>query len=282
MIPSLLYDNSFDAVLSWGWRWLSLVLLVFLSRNSLLRTREVYADIRVSIWESKFVTVLKSLKFHGAISPSSLWEMVSNHPNFLTRYTAISDPSVFFKPNFMDTFITGAVAGVAIENLSYFLPYLSDIFTYFLPYLSDILTYLVVSETIAILAISPFVVGVISLNLWFMKLVAVRRKTSLFAGLLGVCFGIGLIAGLMMSFASFEGVFVFFSFDINAVIFFAIFLITIFSYFYWLGECSSIWAEEVSTHLGYRHFNFIGLIVRCVIFTEVLGFLLMLSDIVLT
>ncbi len=61
---SLIYLGSFPFAFNLGWRILALTVLVYLTRNSVLRAREYYADVRASLWDgaaSSLDRVLKAL-----------------------------------------------------------------------------------------------------------------------------------------------------------------------------------------------------------------------------
>ena len=57
-----LVTQSVDTVVGVTWRFLALAALVYLTRNAVLRSREIYADVRASVGERAFAAILRVLE----------------------------------------------------------------------------------------------------------------------------------------------------------------------------------------------------------------------------
>ncbi len=117
----------FNQTLNIGWRVLVLSILIYLTRNAILRTREVYADVRASVWDdhgiqkgqiSALSRVLKTFPSSGRAH----WRyLLRKHPDPQQRYQALSDTSMLFRMGFWDAFAVGVVVTAAISSLSFLL-----------------------------------------------------------------------------------------------------------------------------------------------------------------
>ncbi len=117
----------FDQALAVGWRILALSVLIYLTRNAVLRTREVYADVRALVWDEHDATqgqvgALSRLLKAPLTSRGSHWSyLLRKHPDPQKRYGALNDTSLLFRVGFWDAFAVGVVATAAISGLSFLL-----------------------------------------------------------------------------------------------------------------------------------------------------------------
>jgi len=169
---------------TWSWRLAALSLLVYLTRSSFLRTREVYADIRASAWDGPagaLPRVLDRLPRPGL--PAWLRPLAA-HPDPSRRQRWLDHPDALFGLGFWEAFGTGAAVGVAN---------------------TDIATMVIAwnpraALTIPGIAASGLVVslmgaGTVGLGLWRAALAAAARASAV-RGTTAV--GLGLGAGLVL------------------------------------------------------------------------------------
>ncbi len=95
--------------------------LVYVIRNGVLRARELYADVRASLWDGPdgaLVRVLESLQ-----RPEHRWlgPILRMHPDPHARRLAVENPGRLFRLNFWDTFVAGVAAGIVLPDLVYLL-----------------------------------------------------------------------------------------------------------------------------------------------------------------
>lgn len=196
-----------DYLLSIGWRVLVLTGLVYLTRNSVLRVRELYADVRASVWDGPggaLTRALESLplpkcggrllgKLEAWIFPRSGWrlKLLHDHPDPSERSLAVRDPRALFRASFWDAAATGLAMMVAFQSVAF-------LFSALL--FGTGLT--MMSYAFAALIYAPLAAGLIGVCAWRNALAArvdggdASRGLSLLA--LGL--GVGSCVGLRLSF----------------------------------------------------------------------------------
>ncbi len=106
-------DSFLDMIRAGG-----LVALVYLTRNAVLRAREIYADVRASVWDGPtgaLDRVLASLPWRYA----GRWRLLMQlHPDKDERRRILIDTRGMFNQGPMEAFGAGVAAGVAFVNLS--------------------------------------------------------------------------------------------------------------------------------------------------------------------
>jgi hypothetical protein len=130
-----------------------LALLVYLIRNAVLRTREVYADLRASSWGETGQALDQMLARLGKPEKSKFKALMQVHPDPSYRREILKDPTPLFRMNFWDSLATGIAASISflsLEALAYgFLPG------------STLLPSLIAASLLASLA-----AGVVGLEVW--------------------------------------------------------------------------------------------------------------------
>ncbi|MCK5427884.1 MAG: M48 family metalloprotease, partial [Anaerolineales bacterium] len=173
-----------------GWRLLGLTALVYLTRNAVLRAREMYADVRASVWdgpEGALRRVLKTL-VHPA---GGRWRsVVSVHPDPDDRERTLDDTDRLFRLGFWDAFGTGVAAMIAYSGFQFWLGLITK------PSLVlDILEALG-----AALIFAPLVVGVVGSGVWRTTFASMARGKLLRGlGRLGLGVGLGAILGQILN-----------------------------------------------------------------------------------
>lgn len=100
-----------------SWRVLALALLIYLTSISILRTREIYADVRASVWDGPKGALRRMLE--ATTRPKgNLWQRLrQTHPEPEERRDALDEPSRLFQMRFWMAFATGITAASAIINV---------------------------------------------------------------------------------------------------------------------------------------------------------------------
>jgi Zn-dependent protease with chaperone function len=147
------FGRSAGEIAGVGWRAAVLALLVYLIRNAVLRTREVYADLRASSWGETSQALEQMLARLGKPEKSKLKALTQVHPDPAYRREILQDPVPLFQMSFWDSLATGIAASISflsLEALAYgFLPG------------STLLPSLVAASLLASLA-----AGVVGLEVW--------------------------------------------------------------------------------------------------------------------
>ena len=110
-------DEGLRTILSLSWRMLALALLVYLTRNAVLRAREVYADVRASVPDGQRGALRRIL---GGLpeKPSSVWRRLWRvHPAPSARLASVNDPSRLFPLGLLVAFGVGVGSTIALESL---------------------------------------------------------------------------------------------------------------------------------------------------------------------
>jgi Zn-dependent protease with chaperone function len=182
------FGRSPGEIIGVGWRAAVLALLVYLIRNAVLRTREVYADLRASSWGETGLALGQMLAKLGQPGKSKFQALMQVHPDPTYRREILEDPAPLFRMSFWDSLATGIAASISflsLEALAYgFLPG------------STLLPSLIAASVLASLA-----AGVVGLEAWravFASHVLGRPLGRLFPASLGL--GLGIWIGRNMSF----------------------------------------------------------------------------------
>lgn len=105
-------------VSSWAWgnlRLAFIVVVVYLTRNALLRARELYADARVAGWVPQ-AAILAAVSECQAATRSGRWPpvLLAVHPPVQQRRQALEQPSSLLRATGWDAFGTGLAATAVI------------------------------------------------------------------------------------------------------------------------------------------------------------------------
>jgi len=145
-------DEGVNTFLALGWRLVALAGLVYLTRNAVLRAREVYADVRASVPDGPQGALRRILaglpRRHG-----SQWSRLrSVHPDPTTRLAAVNDTRRLFPLGLLVAFGAGIAATIAYESLVTFIGIFVD----------DPLT----MRLLAAVAFAPLAMGVVGVGVW--------------------------------------------------------------------------------------------------------------------
>lgn len=168
---------------------LILAALVYLTRNALLRVRELYADARAAEWEGSTGPLRRVL---GALPPpkTGRWlDLVRVHPSPAARCRGLEDRSGLFRLSRWEAFGTGVIAMMALPSVQLFLTNLL--------HGTDIVS----SQLGAALLLAALALGVVGLAVWRAPYACnTLEGAPEAAGRAGVYLGLGMILGELLSF----------------------------------------------------------------------------------
>ena len=147
-----LFDEGSSTITSLGWRIIAIALLVYLTRNSVLRSREIYADVRASVPPGAVAGLRRVLAGLPRAKRDRLGGLLRVHPRPAERLAAVEDTRPLFALDLTTAFGAGVAATVAYESVVS----LVSVFV------SDPLD----MRFLAALAFAPAVVGVVGIALW--------------------------------------------------------------------------------------------------------------------
>jgi Zn-dependent protease with chaperone function len=176
-----LFGESLDTIFEVGWRTAALAALVYLTRNAVLRAREVYADVRASASPGATEALGRLLAALPRPRTTSLGRLVHVHPDPGARAAAIADTRPLFRLDLLTAFGAGVAATIAYESTVSLIN----------SFVSDPLD----MRFIAALAFAPAVIGVLGVAVWrasFQQLAEGRRPPATWP------LGLALTAGFML------------------------------------------------------------------------------------
>ena len=254
-------------VLSLIWRGIALAALVYLMRNAVLRTRELYADLRASVWDGPTGALNRVLASLPRPKRSNWHIALQMHPDPASRRAVLEDPGRLFPIGVRDAIATGIAAAIALPNI---IPLITALRTGSATPALELLA--------SVLFVAPLVVGVVGLGMWRTTFVALARgETSRGAGRLGLGLGFGILLGLILSFHST------FNVEITATLpgaeplfniaWSLLLLISLFFFMRWIAAGASAWLEIALSYRSPRLFYTWGLIIAGGILAIWLAFL---------
>jgi Zn-dependent protease with chaperone function len=176
---TLLDEGTF--ALSVTWRLAALAALVYLTRNAVLRSREIYADVRASAADGPrgaLARVVGSLKGRSDRLPRRLLAL---HPSPERRVAALRDTRPLFTITALEAFAAGLAATINFDSVNSLVGW----------YLDDPLDV----ATVAAIVFAPLLVGVVGLALWRDRFGALASRTPAQAVW---PIGFALVAGLLV------------------------------------------------------------------------------------
>ena len=147
-----LFDEADTTVWSLVWRLGVLAALVYLTRNAVLRSREVYADLRASVHDGEQGGLRRVLEGLSKPAPGILARLRRVHPDPERRLAAIEDTRPLFPLGAIVAFTAGLSATIAYES----------IVSLFSSYFSDPIDL----RFAAALAFAPLVIGIVGVGIW--------------------------------------------------------------------------------------------------------------------
>jgi Zn-dependent protease with chaperone function len=181
-----LHDEHPRYVWSIVWRLAALVALVYLSRNAVLRAREVYADVRAAQSAGSADALRRVIGGLPATARRRWRRLLSVHPEPPARVAVLDDTDLLFRPGVGEALLAGIVLTLNYGQLQLLFHYYDSSLTG--PY------------WYAALAVAPFCAGVVALGIWraaFLSLARRARGSGVWR--VGAALGIGFLAGEVLS-----------------------------------------------------------------------------------
>lgn len=263
-------------VLGVTWRVLALAALVYLTLAAVLRVREVYADVRASVWDGPSGGLPRVLGARPR-NESGWGTLLRFHPDPERRRQTITETDDLFRLGFWDALATGVTAMIAIPMAHFVL---------ILPIPSHLENW---TSVVTILLAAPLAMGVVALGAWRGAFAALARgEASRGAGELGLGLGLGVVAGATLSLdTSLAGASIEAELgmaDAGSTIaslaldflFAALLLVGLFCFMKWVSTGASVWLETVTTRRSLRLVVSLGLLVASLLSAVWLGPLLWL------
>lgn len=230
--------SAFEILFGFGWRLGALALFVFLMRNAILRAREPYADVRAFTYAGTTDGLQRVLASAPREKMNVVTALLSTHPPTTFRQAVLHNTYPLFSLGSGDALAAGVAASIASVSTIY---RITEILPPHLEWLANWLYWLV---------FAPFAVGILALGLWRTAFAQVASGIvgPKPVGRIGIAFGVGLIAGLVLEpQTAVVGVGSFTAWDVDPV--FAIFqlvwcAVVIFScwlFVHWIRRSARVW-----------------------------------------
>jgi len=255
------------------WRLVTLSVLVYLTRNAVLRAREIYADARASIVMGQDGALTRVLQSFPNSKRRTLPPLLRVHPTSAERSLMLTDLSQLFHVKFWDAFCTGAAVMIALPSvvdLLYSLHIGGG--ASFTSLISQEVSFLGTGLILALFLGGFFVQGI-----WRSALLRVTSGTSQRTIIqLGLGAALGVLLGQALSLhdvisSNYAKAFLFyFSFDVLWSLFF---LISMVFFLQWISTCVSAWLEVANESPSPLLTYWIGVIAASVELAVILGVL---------
>jgi Zn-dependent protease with chaperone function len=180
-----LVDESAHTIWQVAWRLAALVLLVYLTRNAVLRARETYADVRADVTGGD-AAIRRVVAGIPAPEGAPLTRLLRVHPDPAERLAALDDTDRLFRLGLPEALGAGIVLTLVFHELVTLIGF----------YETDPLT----EHWLAALVAAPLVVGVVGLGIWRAAFAAGVRDTPLVrVWEIGVALAVGMLIGESIS-----------------------------------------------------------------------------------
>ena len=167
--------------LSFTWRLVALAMLVYLTRNAVLRSREIYADVRASAADGRSGALARVIGALPVRRERLAGGLLALHPAPARRLAALRDTRPLFSIGPIAAFAAGVAATINFDSVQMLVGW----------YVDDSLDV----GMIAALVFAPLVVGVVGVALWRDRFAALASRTpveSIWP------LGLALVAGLLV------------------------------------------------------------------------------------
>lgn len=128
-VPFIVTAAGIGAGWSAIWRTAALAALVYLTRNAVLRSREVYADLRATVYDGRDGALRRVLESLPALSDRLVDRLRHVHPAPARRLAALADTRPLFPLGAVTAFAAGLTATIAFDSVASLLStYYNDAF----------------------------------------------------------------------------------------------------------------------------------------------------------
>jgi hypothetical protein len=172
----------------------SLLLSVFVTLrcNAVIRVRELYADVRASVWDTLPSSLAKILETPN--SPKGIWQRLRQvHPDTDERQKVLNETHRLLYIDKWEFLAVGIIIGLAIiPALELFQAFLQVLAVY-----TGLFSLLEMDEWVTALVFAPFIVGIVGLCIWretFAKLIRNEKPRNILqvSTYLGLGIGLGM------------------------------------------------------------------------------------------
>lgn len=239
-------------------------LLVYIALASVLRSREMYADVRASVNEDSYKTLQNEFSTEAGSEYTSWRQLFRLHPTPALRRKVLQDTHLLSQMTYGEAFMTGILSTIGLSAIDNFLS----------AWLPAELESIGSTTFLVTLILTSFTTLAIGIGVWQAVFSArVLNKKISGMGRLGLIVGLGMLVGLSISFssillpsesgyASLAGSSTPFAVDwipdaianqVFEVLWRITFLVGLFFIFKWTATCASIWLETVSNQSNLRY-----------------------------
>ncbi len=230
-LPTLRHESA-ATVVAIAWRLVALTALVYLSRSSVLRARETYADLRAATAEPS--GALRRVLLSIPDRPRGLRDrLLAKHPPASVRAGLLDSTDALFSLGTLEAFGVGVAATVAYQEATDLLGYLGVV------RLEALSTW-----WISALVFAPLAVGVVGIGAWRAAFAALARGRRPAGGWrLGAALAAGLLAGqrLELSSAITAQDAVLNAADATNVVWAAVAVAAVAAFVAWLTSAAAVW-----------------------------------------
>ena len=251
-----LLSSPLERMFGMSGRVLVLFLLIRLMRNSVLRVREYYADLRASIWDSQSSALRLALESAERSSEKlNSWQRIwVTHPDLGDRQRILDNPNPLLQMGFWDAFATGmatmipftsfvALVGFTLLSVRPSFGFMLGLFTFFVPAL--------ISATL--------IIYIIGAGTWRTAFAAVAcGKSVRGVNKLGIGLALGMVVGQQFSFV---GNSKFLSNPLILLLWGGLLVISLISCFQWIAAGAITWLPIAAMSRSPRIFYRWGLVV---------------------
>jgi Zn-dependent protease with chaperone function len=256
-----LVDDGWNTAFDLGWRLVAMTLLVYLTRNAVLRARETYADVRASTFPGVIAPLTRILRGLPARSNKLVNRAVGLHPSPEERLRALDDTGRLFGLGTFEAFGAGIAATIAYAEVVTLVGF----------YNVEALSTMWISA----LVFAPLAVGIVGLGAWRGTFGALaRRRPRRGSWPLGLALGTGFLVGQQLSLSSALGadetILSTRLWGIEAL-WAAIVLVALGLFVTWITASASLWLPAVASSRSPRWAYSAGLAVAAGVLTAAMG-----------
>jgi Zn-dependent protease with chaperone function len=261
--------DDLSLVLNLAWRGLLLAALVYLTRSAILRTRELYADVRASSWDGAGSALERVLAQLSGARVGRWPALLAMHPDPATRRQAIEQTHRLLHMAGWEAFGTGFATMLACANLF-------TLFALLLPSRQEGL-----AAVAALLLCAPLAAGYVVIGGWRGVFVSwARGEQAPGAARLGLGLGLGMLAGQLAAYYTAVQSIAFNSQaeQSETAVFYLLWSIVLLTTLVclqrWIGETAAVWLDVIRTPGGLRRALIVAILVTAGLLSAWLGLLL--------
>jgi len=249
-----LLRSPLERIFGMSGRVVVLFLLIYLMRNSVLRVREFYADLRASIWDSQSSALRLALESAERSSEKlGSWQRIwVTHPDLGDRQRILDNPNPLLQMGFWDAFATGMATMIPFANFVALAILTRQSVTSSSDFMLGLFIFFVPALISAILII--YVIGAGTWRTTFASVACGKSVRGI--NKLGIGLALGIVVGQQFSFV---GASKFLSNPLVLLLWGGLLLISLTTFFQWIAAGAMIWLPIAATSQSPRIFYRWGL-----------------------